>query len=61
MKVFLVDNAYLIKDLSGSYYSAGIYNNTFFERYLKVFEKMQFMAKIQLMEDLLEDKQYENR
>lgn len=59
MKVFLVDNAYLIKDLSGSYYSAGIYNNTFFERYLKVFEKMQFMAKIQLMEDLLEDKQYE--
>ncbi len=45
-KLFLVDNAYLLKDNAGNYYSAGIYDNDFFWRYQKVFGKIKFMAKI---------------
>lgn len=46
MKLFLADNAYLLKDNAGNYYSAGIYSNEFFRRYQKVFGKIKFMAKI---------------
>jgi glycosyltransferase involved in cell wall biosynthesis len=46
MKLLLVDNAYLLKDKIGNYYSNGIYNNEFFMRYLKVFDELIFVCKV---------------
>lgn len=46
MKLLLVDNAHIYKDFSGNYYSKTIYDNEFFNRYLKVFTKVTFVCKI---------------
>lgn len=45
MDLLLVDNAHIYKDISGNYYSKTIYNNEFFDRYLKVFTKVTFVCK----------------
>lgn len=46
MKLLLVDNAYLYVDKQGNYYSKGIYDNSFFERYNSVFGEILFLAKV---------------
>lgn len=48
--ILLVDNAYLYKDNGGSYYSGGLYGNSFFQRYSAVFGKIRFTAKIKRVE-----------
>lgn len=59
VKVFLADNAYLYKDLNNNYYSSGIYDNLFFERYLKVFDKIKFVAKIKMIDNMSNEIRYE--
>ena len=49
MRVLVVDNAYLYK-FNDNYFSNIIYNNSFFERYTRVFETVVFPAKIKLIE-----------
>lgn len=45
MDILVVDNAYLYK-YNDSYFSKGIYDNEFFNRYLSVFERVVFPAKV---------------
>ncbi len=46
MKLLLVDNAHIYRTQSGKYYAPSIYGDEFFERYLKVFDKLRFVAKV---------------
>ncbi|MEG1151125.1 MAG: glycosyltransferase [Malacoplasma sp.] len=46
MKLLVVDNAYILRDKNGNFYSELIYDNLFFQRYLKVFDTVRFVAKV---------------
>ncbi len=52
MKLLVVDNAHIYKTKEGKYYSVSIYDNSFFERYLKVFESVRFCAKVKLVDEV---------
>lgn len=56
MKVFVVDNVHMIKDLEGNYYSPSIYDYNFLKRYLKVFDEVQFIGKVKKVVDLDREK-----
>lgn len=46
MKVFVIDNVHLYKDIKGDYYSPSIYDDRFFDRFSDVFQEVYFCAKI---------------
>lgn len=50
MKVFVVGNAHLYKDVNGDYYSPSIYSYDFLKRYLNVFETVKFAGKVRSSE-----------
>ncbi|NLJ64606.1 MAG: glycosyltransferase family 4 protein [Christensenellaceae bacterium] len=52
MKLLLVDNAHLFKDVSGCYYTPSIYNDDFFQRYLSVFDSVRFVAKVRKVNEV---------
>lgn len=55
MKLLLVDNAYMYQAPDGKFYSPSIYVDSFFERYLSVFESVRFACKVkQIKSDSLE-------
>lgn len=57
--LLLVANARLYKDDAGRYYSDGIYSNSFFRRYVTVFGRIGFVAKIKYgeIDAVLSDKE----
>lgn len=46
VRLLLVCNAHIYRTPDGRYYAPSLYDNTFFNRYLKVFESVRFVAKI---------------
>ncbi len=50
MKLLVVGSAHIYKTKDGKYYSAAIYDNNFFKRYLNVFESVRFCAKVKNVE-----------
>lgn len=45
IRLLVVDNAHLYRTPDGRYYAPSLYDNTFFNRYLKVFDRVRFVAK----------------
>lgn len=52
MKLLVVDNAHIYKTKEGKYYSTSIYDNSFFKRYLNVFDSVRFCAKVKLVDEV---------
>lgn len=50
MKILIVANAHMYKTADGKYYSAGVYNADFFQRYLQVFEKVRVVSKVRAVD-----------
>lgn len=51
MKVLLIGNANFYKDKNGDYYTPSVYDKTFFDRYLSVFDDVKFLAKTKRTDD----------
>lgn len=52
MRVFVVDNVHIVKDRNAVYYSPSIYNYSFLERYLKVFDEVRFIGKVKYVDEV---------
>lgn len=50
MKVFVIDNVHITKDKNGVYYSPTIYDYSFLQRYLTVFDEVKFIGKVKYEE-----------
>lgn len=52
MKLLLVDNIHIKKTTAGEYYTPSIYDDNFFERYLKVFDTIKVVCKTRKVNDI---------
>ncbi len=52
MKILLTDNIHLYKTPDGKYYTPSIYNQSFFQKYLNVFENVRIIAKTKYVNEL---------
>ncbi|MDC6166173.1 glycosyltransferase [Paucibacter sp. XJ19-41] len=48
--LLVVDNAHIYRTPDGKYYAPSLYDNTFFNRYLAIFDKVRFIAKTKLVD-----------
>ncbi|WP_310388452.1 glycosyltransferase family 4 protein [Roseateles sp.] len=51
-QLLVVDNAHIYRTPDGKYYAPSLYDNTFFNRYLAVFDKVRFVAKTKPVETI---------
>ena len=56
LKLLVVDNAHLVRDYKGRYYSGSVYSYRFLQRYLAVFESVRFVGKTRYVEQVDESK-----
>lgn len=52
VRLLVVDNAHLYRTPDGRYYAPSLYDNTFFKRYLQIFDKVRFVAKTKHVPDI---------
>jgi glycosyltransferase involved in cell wall biosynthesis len=52
VRLLVVDNAHIYRTPDGRYYAPSLYDNTFFKRYLQVFESIRFVAKTRHVESI---------
>lgn len=52
VRLLVVDNAHLYRTPDGRYYAPSLYDNTFFNRYLRIFDKVRFVAKTKHVPDI---------